>query len=202
VEVQFVAGRHAVLTIFEDGKEREQVTLSNIKTKTEMHTLMIQKGFERMSKEEIEAMKVEVVKRQEEEKKELEDARELRGGVGRLSQERIEALKVQVEKGLKEEKKKLEDAQELRDNRKPVERKVGEVPKQSSSRKAVEVQEQMLVGTRRKEVEAKMLLDGAPEKVRTKPAGFRLLLPLFMGAIVAGFILVKKRQAKKVIHAT
>jgi hypothetical protein len=173
VEVQFVAGRNAVLTIFEDGKEREQVTLSNIKTKTEMHELMVTKGFERISQEEIESLKVQMEKKQEEEKKKLEQARELRAN-------------------------RLQSRKEKR----PIERKVVEVPKQVVVRQAVEVQEQMLAGARSKNVEAKMLLDGATEKIPTKPAGAGILYPILLVAMFAGFVLIKKRKAKKVTHAT
>jgi hypothetical protein len=55
VEVVFIPGRNAVLTIFEDGQEQEKVMLSAIKTKDEMHKLMSDKGFERKTKEEIDA---------------------------------------------------------------------------------------------------------------------------------------------------
>jgi hypothetical protein len=173
VEVQFVAGRDAVLTIFEDGTEREQVTLSDVKTKMEMHELMIQKGFERKSQEEIEALKVRVEKRTDEETKKLKQARELR-----------------------------DNRMRLRGNKRSIERNALEVPKQTSSRPAVEVQEQK-VGARapRQEVEAKMFLDGATEKVRTKPTGVRFLFPFSLVVMIAGFVLVKKRKAKKVTHA-
>jgi len=42
-----------VLTIFDDGKEREKVTLSALKTKADMHKMMVEKGFKK--KPEVEA---------------------------------------------------------------------------------------------------------------------------------------------------
>jgi hypothetical protein len=45
VEVQYVAGHKAVLTIYKDGEEQEQITLSDYRSKGEMHALMVEKGF-------------------------------------------------------------------------------------------------------------------------------------------------------------
>lgn len=45
VTVKYIPGRQAVLTIYENGVERETVTLSDIPTKVEMHQLMLDKGF-------------------------------------------------------------------------------------------------------------------------------------------------------------
>lgn len=59
MEVEFKHGMDAVLTIFEDGAEREKVVLSDITTKEEMHRLMIEKGFRRKSEEEIARIKAE-----------------------------------------------------------------------------------------------------------------------------------------------
>mmetsp|Transcript_3139 Transcript_3139/g.4827 ORF Transcript_3139/g.4827 Transcript_3139/m.4827 type:complete len:163 (-) Transcript_3139:243-731(-) len=71
VVVTFVPGRKAVMTIYEsdDGDEeasggggeeswveREQIVLSDYKTKEEMHALMVEKGFQLKSPEEIEAI--------------------------------------------------------------------------------------------------------------------------------------------------
>jgi hypothetical protein len=56
--VEYVQGRKATLYIYdEDGKEVEQVTLSEYKTKEEMHALMQDKGFVKKSEEEIEAQR-------------------------------------------------------------------------------------------------------------------------------------------------
>lgn len=41
------------MKIFDDGKEIEQVEMHTIKTKEEMHALMIQKGFQLKSKSEV-----------------------------------------------------------------------------------------------------------------------------------------------------
>lgn len=68
MEVKFVHGRKAVMTIYEssdDGDksgeesgwvEKEQIVLSDYKTKEEMHALMVQKGFQLKSPEEVEVI--------------------------------------------------------------------------------------------------------------------------------------------------
>jgi hypothetical protein len=45
VTVEYVHGRTAVMTIFLDGAEKEQVQLHTIQTKPEIHELMVKKGF-------------------------------------------------------------------------------------------------------------------------------------------------------------
>ena len=57
IEVQYIHGRQPVLTIFEDGVEREQVPLSKFKKRSELHTMMVTKGFVRKSEEAITTMK-------------------------------------------------------------------------------------------------------------------------------------------------
>lgn len=56
VEVEYVHGRSAILTIYRDGQEQEQVTMSDYKTKEELHALMVNKGFIKKSDEEIEEL--------------------------------------------------------------------------------------------------------------------------------------------------
>jgi len=57
VEVNFIAGRKAVLTIFKDGKEQEKVTLSDYNDKDKLHQLFAQKGFQKYTGEEMVARK-------------------------------------------------------------------------------------------------------------------------------------------------
>lgn len=45
VKVTFIRGREAIMTIFEDEKEVEQVQLSKLETKADMHALFVEKGF-------------------------------------------------------------------------------------------------------------------------------------------------------------
>lgn len=49
MEIQYVAGHKAVLTIYKDGEEQEQITLSDYRSKVEMHALMVEKGFVKRS---------------------------------------------------------------------------------------------------------------------------------------------------------
>ena len=56
VEIEYIHGRTATLTIYEDGIEVEKVTLSDYKTRDEMHQLFQAKGFVMKSPEEISAI--------------------------------------------------------------------------------------------------------------------------------------------------
>jgi len=57
VEIEFIHGRNAILYVYNnDGVEQEQVTLSNYKTKEEMHRMMQEKGFVKKSAEEIQKL--------------------------------------------------------------------------------------------------------------------------------------------------
>ena len=76
VTVTFIAGRTAVMTIFDEGKEKEKVMLSNLRTKKEMHDLMLEKGFVRKSPE--------AIAKQDEERKMKEEGEAKKVGVSRL----------------------------------------------------------------------------------------------------------------------
>lgn len=45
VEVRFISGRKAVMTIYKDGKEQEKITLSDFNDKDKLHALFKEKGF-------------------------------------------------------------------------------------------------------------------------------------------------------------
>jgi hypothetical protein len=53
VEVEFVRGRNAVLTIYDDGEEREKIELTTLGTQQEMKELMLSKGFILKSQQEV-----------------------------------------------------------------------------------------------------------------------------------------------------
>lgn len=57
VAVQFVSGKPAVLSIYSDGELKEEVDLYQYVSKEELHRLMVEKGFIRMSPDEVLAMK-------------------------------------------------------------------------------------------------------------------------------------------------
>lgn len=44
ISVEYIHGRQAVLTIYDDEEEIEKITLSDYKTKEEMHALLVEKG--------------------------------------------------------------------------------------------------------------------------------------------------------------
>jgi hypothetical protein len=74
VDIEYIHGRTATLTIFEDGVEVEKIILSDYKTRDEMHELFRTKGFIKKSTEEI----AEVVERKRlEEENDAARAREL-----------------------------------------------------------------------------------------------------------------------------
>jgi acyl-CoA reductase-like NAD-dependent aldehyde dehydrogenase len=70
VTVEYIHGRRAVLTIYEDEEEVEKITLSDYATKEEMHALFVEKGFTLKTPEEIEKVK-ESIRLAEEEKARL-----------------------------------------------------------------------------------------------------------------------------------
>jgi len=45
VEVRYIKGRKAILTIFENDEELEKIVLSDYKNREEMHEMMLEKGF-------------------------------------------------------------------------------------------------------------------------------------------------------------
>ena len=45
VQVRFISGRKAVMTIYKDGKEQERITLSDYDDKDKLHALFKEKGF-------------------------------------------------------------------------------------------------------------------------------------------------------------
>jgi Sep15/SelM redox domain len=102
VDIEYAHGRKAVLTIYKDGEEQEQITLSDYKTKEEMHALMVEKGFVKKSDEEIAEMRRLVTERKEEEE--------------RLKQERLNTaqrrIKLASEKAQDNEEKGESSAEE------------------------------------------------------------------------------------------
>lgn len=58
VEVRFIAGKKAVLTIFNDGYEMEKITLSDYDDKQQLHKLFKEKGFGQYSEVELQQRRV------------------------------------------------------------------------------------------------------------------------------------------------
>jgi hypothetical protein len=63
VEVEFVPGRQAKMTIYEDGViangEEAPIDMTLLVTKEDMHKLMVDKGFEKLTAAELEVRKLE-----------------------------------------------------------------------------------------------------------------------------------------------
>ena len=58
-------GKEAILTIYKDGTEIEEVHLYSLKTKSEMHSLFQEKGFQKKSEEVInESLRLQALEKQ------------------------------------------------------------------------------------------------------------------------------------------
>jgi len=83
VEVEFIPGRKAVMTIYQDGVETEKVTLSDYNDEEKLHELFLGKGFEKFSEEEL----AEIRRLQQElvDATDKEAVKRLRGNINQLS---------------------------------------------------------------------------------------------------------------------
>jgi len=143
VEVTYIPGRKAVLTIFDDGEETEKIVLSDYQTKEEMHSMMLEKGFTLKSEEEIAALKAtkeaekkaeaderirksierqkmrrkQEAARKEEKEAARKEAEEARAREALLSEEERAALKAERKA---EEEKKIREIQEINEKRRQI----------------------------------------------------------------------------------
>jgi hypothetical protein len=111
VEVVYIPGRKAVLTIYNDEREQEQITLSDYATKAEMHALMVEKGFVKKGEEEIVEMKRRNVEQKQEEervRREMQAAENQRRLDQMIPQAGGEGENLAVEKALDWKKKQQE----------------------------------------------------------------------------------------------
>ena len=53
LEIEFIKGRTATLTVMEDGIEVEKVVMSDFKTEEEMHDALASRGFQKLSGDEL-----------------------------------------------------------------------------------------------------------------------------------------------------
>mmetsp|Transcript_31043 Transcript_31043/g.65513 ORF Transcript_31043/g.65513 Transcript_31043/m.65513 type:complete len:109 (-) Transcript_31043:240-566(-) len=83
------------MTIYDGEEEKEQIVLSDYKTKEEMHVLMVEKGFQRKSDEEIAEMMAQ---------KDKEAAEEAQ----RKHQEREERRRQQKERQMEQDQRRKE----------------------------------------------------------------------------------------------
>ncbi|KAL7495198.1 hypothetical protein ACHAWT_003673, partial [Skeletonema menzelii] len=95
VDVEFIPGRKAVMTIYQDGVENEKITLSDYNDKEKLHALFIEKGFEKYDEEEL----AEIRKM----KQEVEDAND---------KEAKKRLRAQQKAAVKEKIKEMKQARE------------------------------------------------------------------------------------------
>jgi len=52
VEIEWIRGKKAVMTIYEDGVKKEDIELYKLETREQMHKLMQDKGFEKKTQED------------------------------------------------------------------------------------------------------------------------------------------------------
>ncbi|KAL7547210.1 hypothetical protein ACHAWF_010526 [Thalassiosira exigua] len=110
VEVKFVPGRKAIMTVFEGGDdddvergegggwaEKEKVTLSDYKTKEEMHALMVEKGFVLRTEDELAAWNAGKESREAAQKAEKEAERKRRAEERRKEEARKSAGEIAEE---------------------------------------------------------------------------------------------------------
>ena len=83
VEVEFIPGRKAVMTIYQDGAEIEKITLSDYNDKEKLHELFIEKGFEKYNDEEL--AEIRRMKQEVKEANDKEAMNRLRGNINQLT---------------------------------------------------------------------------------------------------------------------
>lgn len=83
VDVEFIPGRKAVMTIYQDGAEKEKITLSDYNDKEKLHELFIEKGFEKYDEEEL--AEIRRMKQEVEEANDKEAMNRLRGNINQLT---------------------------------------------------------------------------------------------------------------------
>lgn len=76
VEVRFISGRKAVMTIYKDGKEQERITLSDYDDKDKLHALFKEKGFVQYT--DVEYKERRKMKEEEEKKNNIQQASQQR----------------------------------------------------------------------------------------------------------------------------
>lgn len=73
IKVKYIHGRTAIMTIYEDGKEKEKITMHELKDRKAMHAHMLEKGFKRKSQEEMERITNDIKAAEEKRKSEIEE---------------------------------------------------------------------------------------------------------------------------------
>ncbi|KAK1745914.1 hypothetical protein QTG54_003838 [Skeletonema marinoi] len=83
VDVEFIPGRKAVMTIYQDGAETEKITLSDYNDKDKLHALFIEKGFEKYNEEEL--AEIRRMKQEVEDAEDKKAIKRLRGNINQLT---------------------------------------------------------------------------------------------------------------------
>jgi hypothetical protein len=103
VEITYIHGRKAVLTIFHNGEEQEKVDLSALPMRDDMHAMFLEKGFVLKSEQEREAIR-QTREREMLEDKEFKEAQRLEKELAQFDRRTEREIK-----GLDEERKETKD---------------------------------------------------------------------------------------------
>jgi hypothetical protein len=110
VEIEYIRGEDAVLTIFHDQEEKERVNLHQYNSKAELHQLFQEKGFFRRTDEEIARIKEFQTKhRIEEQRYEAEKRRESQEARKKLLEERKKKREKEAQEKAAQEKAAQDD---------------------------------------------------------------------------------------------
>jgi len=65
ISIDWIRGKKAILTIYDDGKEIKDIPLYELKTRNDMHKLMIDEGFQKKTQQQkIEEIQVDRIEKQ------------------------------------------------------------------------------------------------------------------------------------------
>ena len=132
VEIKYIHGRKAVLTIFHDGEEHEKIELSGLHTRQEMHAMFLEKGFVKKSDEEIEAIRKQ---RQGEiqEEKDLAEAKRLRTEAIQFEKRTARQIRelAAEKRGTTDQDKRRSLEQEIKDKSQQIENRRDETRKRN-----------------------------------------------------------------------
>jgi septal ring factor EnvC (AmiA/AmiB activator) len=116
VEVEYVHGNKAVLTIYKDGEQQEEVTLSDYPSKTEMRALMEEKGFVKKSAADIEEIEARLEAEKQEDWRKREEQWERNNKVQeqlKEAQQEHSELEKQRTQQINQERKRIVEHQQV-----------------------------------------------------------------------------------------
>ena len=127
VEVHFISGKKAVMTIYKDGKEQEKIILSDYDDKDKLHALFKEKGFVQYT--DVEYKERRKMKEEEEKNNNVQQASQTRAirptSVRGRPQPGANAATMNPKLTKREMKERLKQLKEARDNYMTVGQPIG-----------------------------------------------------------------------------